>query len=122
MDEQKMDELEKQLKNALAREEAPAWFEARVMNAVNSSTNQRVDAARRPWWQFAMGTAVAALVVIGVGTEWAHRAEVERIRAAQIEMQEREAGEAAKAKLQLALRITSTKLAQIQRRIDAQRN
>ncbi len=116
MDEQ---ELEKHLKNALAREEAPQWFEARVMNAVKAGT--RAQPVGRPWWQWAIGMAVA-LIAIGAGVAWQHESAMERVRQAHFEMEQREAGEAAKAQLQLALRVTSAKLVLIQQRLDAQRN
>jgi hypothetical protein len=102
-----MDDLERQLRDALAREKAPEWFEARVMNAVNQGSRGR---SRRPRLQWMLATAMAG--VIAVGAAWEHHRTVE----------EREAGEAAKAKLQIALRITSTKLQEIQRRIEAERN
>jgi hypothetical protein len=125
-----MDDLERRLKDALAREEAPAGFEARVMSAVNQAARQdgasrnaiarRPHLGSRPRWQWIFATA-AAVVVIGVGTEWEHRAAMERTRMAHLEMEhinaDREAGETAKAQLQLALRITSTKLEEIQRKI-----
>jgi hypothetical protein len=124
-----MDDLERQLKDALAREGAPAGFESRVMNAVNQAAESKQAGARRigdrphfgerPRWQWIFATAAAALV-IGVGTEWEHHAAMERVKTAHLEMEhnaDREAGEAAKAQLQLALRITSTKLEEIQQRI-----
>jgi hypothetical protein len=117
-----LNELEKQLKSALAREEAPQWFEARVMNAVKAGTRaQRTHWSVRPWWHWAAGMAIAVCTV-GAGVEWQHQEAVERVRQARIEMQQREAGEAAKAQLQLALRVTSAKLVLIQHRLDAQRN
>jgi hypothetical protein len=118
-----MDDLERHLKDALAREEAPAEFEARVMSAVNQAGASNRGRARphfgeRPRWQWIFATATAAaVVVIGVGTEWEHHAAMERVKMAHFEMEQREAGQAAKAQLQLALRITSTKLEEIQQRI-----
>jgi hypothetical protein len=111
-------DLEQQLKSALAREEAPAWFEARVMNAVNREAPSKRVNAQRPRWQWILVTTTAAVAVIGVGSEWQHHVTMERVKMAHFEMEQREAGEAAKAKLQLALRITSTKLLQIQQRIE----
>jgi len=129
MDHLERDDLEKQLKNALAREEAPPGFEARVMNAVDRAEKQKLATERsrhfgaRPRWQWIFATAAAAVAVIGVGGEWQHRVAVERIRMARLEIEQREAGQAAKAQLQLALRITGTKLAEIQQRVDeGQRN
>lgn len=126
-----MDDLERRLKDALAREEAPAGFEARVMNAVNQVAGQdaaprnaiarRPHFGERPRWQWIFATAAAAVAMVGVGGEWEHYAAMERVKVAHLEMEhlnaDREAGEAAKAQLQMALRITSTKLAEIQRKV-----
>jgi hypothetical protein len=124
-----MDDLERQLKEALAREEAPAGFEERVMSAVNQAAEpthgrpsrrhfgERPHIGSRPRWQWIFATAAAAVAMVGVGGEWEHHIAMERIKTAHLEMEEREAGEAAKAQLQLALRITSTKLREIQQRI-----
>jgi hypothetical protein len=120
-------ELEKQLKSALGREEAPEWFEARVMNAANAVKHKA--ATRMPWfspflsmtwpsWKWVAGMAVAGLVGVGVGAEWQHSVQEERLKEARFEAQQREAGEAAKAQLKLAFRITSAKLVEIQKRID----
>jgi hypothetical protein len=129
MDHLERDDLEQQLKQALVREEAPPWFEARVMNAVDQAEKEkfapeqsRRHSGARPRWQWVFATAAVAVAVIGVGGEWQHRVAVERIRMVRLEIEQREAGEAAKAQLRLALRITSTKLAEIQRKIDAERN
>ena len=109
-----MDDFERQLERALARKEPPAWFEAKVMAAIE---NQREHPQR--WWSAWFGTgrlrlataALATVVVIG-GVAW----ERERMAA------ERAAGEEAKAKLQLALRITSAKLRTIEQRVTAIEN
>lgn len=114
MDEQ---ELEKHLKNALSRQEAPAWFEARVMNAVNANRQAAPVRLPRPWWQWAAGMAMAGLAVIGVGMQWSHHVAEERMKQVRFEIRQNEAGQAAKAQLQLALRVTSTKLVEIQRRV-----
>jgi len=117
-----IDDLERQLKDALAREEAPAGLEARVMSAVNqAAASNRTSAPRprfgeRPRWQWIFAAA-AAVAMVGVGGEWEHHIAMERIKTAHFEMEQREAGEAAKAQLQVALRITSTKLREIQQRI-----
>jgi hypothetical protein len=133
-DFKKMDELEKQLKAALASEEAPAGFEARVMNAVEQSdaSRARQGVARPHRWAWSrwvgMGqplkwisafAVTAVLVLIGVG--WQHQQAMERIKQAHREAEEREAGQAAKAKLVLALRITSAKLTEIQQKVDEAR-
>jgi hypothetical protein len=116
-----MDDLERHLKDALAREDAPAGFEARVMSAVNqageSNRGGRPHLAARPRWQWIFAMAAAAVAMIGVGGEWEHHVAMERIRTAHLEVEQREAGEAAKAQLQVALRITSAKLEEIQQKI-----
>jgi hypothetical protein len=106
-----MDDFEQQLREALARKEPPAWFEAKVMAAA-----AREPERRRRWWGdwFAAGRlrwagAALATVMVAGGIAW------ERERAAE----ERAAGEQAKAKLELALRITSAKLRQIEQRVAA---
>jgi hypothetical protein len=111
-----MDDLERRLKDALAREEAPAGFEARVMSAVNQAA-ARPHVEARPRWQWIFATAAAAMAMIGVGGEWEHHVATERIKMAHLEMEQREAGEAAKAQLQVALKITSAKLEEIQQKI-----
>jgi hypothetical protein len=133
-DLKKIDELEKQLKAALAREEAPAGFEARVMNAVEQSdaSKARQGVARPHRWAWSrwvgMGqplkwisafAVTAVLVLISVG--WQHQLALERIKELHRAAEEREAGEAAKAKLGLALRITSAKLTEIQQKVDEAR-
>ena len=93
-----MDDFEKLLSETLKREEAPEGFERRVMAAVN---RKRFD-----WRPIA---AIAAMLAVTAGSAW----EWERAR------QEREAGEAAKAKLQQALRITSEQLHKVHKSLDA---
>ena len=104
-----MDDLEQQLRKALAREDAPAGFEARVRAAVAR------NAARQPWYvrlalpvrlRWATVALAATLVVAGV---WQHQRAVE----------ERVAGEAAKQELMIALQITSSKLHTIQEKVEA---
>lgn len=93
-----MEDFEQELRNALTRKDPAVGFTARVLDAT----------ARRParghsWIAI---LAVAALLVMGI--VWQR----DRI------VQERVAGEAAKANLKLALRITSEKLNKIQERVD----
>jgi hypothetical protein len=102
-----MDELEQQLKRALARQDAPAWLEAKVLSAT------RRKEAPWPWWDwwFAPGrmrwaTGALAVMTVVTGIAW------QRERVA-----EERAGEEARAKLELALRITSAKLQIIEQRI-----
>jgi len=94
-----MEDFERQLRNALARKEQPASFEAKVLAAAR--TRRHVHSS---FWQWA---AVAAVVLIATGFWVRHEREV----------QERAAGEAAKARLQLALKITVTELSKIQRTV-----
>jgi len=101
-----MDDLERQLSEALERKDPPPGFEARVLAAAAA----RED--RRTWFGMPFGLRWAAalgvsIVLIGA-VEWRREAA------------ERAAGEAAKARLQLALRITSEKLRKIQERVNAE--
>ncbi len=99
-----MDDFEQQLKYALARKDTPVWFEAKVLAAV--------DRQPRPAWTFWrprwMATAVASMLLVS-GIAWQQHQHV----------QERIAGEHAKAQLQLALKITSQKLQHIERQLQA---
>lgn len=101
-----MDDFERQLTRAMARKDPPGTFEAKVMAAVSR------DAARGrgPWGWLARpvtlrwATVTVALVLVASGVTW------QRDR-------ERAAGEQARAKLELALRITSEKLQKIDREL-----
>jgi hypothetical protein len=97
-----MDDFEQQIRNSLARKEPPAWLEAKILAAAQ-------QAAERPWWQTRLRwvSALTAAAVLVTGLVW------QRERAAQ----ERIAGEAAKQRLKLALRITSEKLQKIQHEV-----
>lgn len=104
-----MDELDRQLKEALGRREAPPWFEAKVLAAA-----ARQPEPARGWWRRWSGVprlrwaaAMLAAVTVVTGIAWQR----ERIAV------ERAAGEQAKAKLELALRITSAKLQIIEQKI-----
>lgn len=105
-----MDDLERQLREALAREEAPAWFEAKVMAAVAT------ERQRRPFWARLFGSArlriataaLAGAAVVVSGVAWHQEREA----------RERAAGEAAKARLELALKITRVKLRIIERKLN----
>lgn len=105
-----MEDLERQLKNALARKDAPDWLEARVLAA--AAREPQRGRGWRPQWMFAgrLRWASAALAVAGTigGITWQHERAV----------RERAAGEDAKSRLQLALRITSTKLRKIEQRLN----
>jgi hypothetical protein len=92
-----MDDLEQVLKDSLRREEPPAGFESRLL----AMTRRR--AVWRPW------LAAAAALIIGGGVGL--RYEQDR--------RERERGEAARAQLELALRIASAKLQKVQKTIES---
>jgi hypothetical protein len=92
-----MEDFERQLRDALARKEQPAWFEAKVLAA---ATAKRPKSSVFRW---AMAAALVAVIPVAVWTD--HR--------------ERTAGEAAKARLQLALRVTVTQLSKIQKTVNA---
>jgi Ni,Fe-hydrogenase I cytochrome b subunit len=97
-----MEDFEQQLRNALARKQEPPAFEAKVFAAV---------AARKPvrsaFWHWAAEMAAVVLIAGGFWLRYNHDA------------QERIAGEAAKGRLQLALKITVTELSKIQRTVHA---
>lgn len=104
-----MEDLEQQLKNALARKDAPDWFEAKVMARVARDGGQ--PSRRQAWrpilrWRFA--TAFMAAVLMIGGVTWQHERAV----------QERAAGQAAKARLELALKITRAKLERIEQKLN----
>jgi hypothetical protein len=95
-----MEDFEQQLRNALARKEQPPSLEARVLAATRARPSGRMI-----FWRWA--TEMAAVILIAGGF-WLHYDH---------EAHERAAGEAAKARLQLALKITVTKLAKIQKTV-----
>jgi hypothetical protein len=95
-----MEDFERQLKNALARKEQPPSFEAKVFAAVAARRS-----GRSIFWRWA--AEVAAVVLIAGGFWVRHEGEV----------RERAAGETAKARLQLALKITVTELSKIRKSV-----
>jgi len=95
-----MEDFEQQLRNALARMDQPASFEAKVFAAVAARQSGRSIFSR---WT----AEVAAVVLIAAGFWVRHVGEV----------REHAAGEAAKARLQLALKITVTELSKIQKTV-----
>src|SRR5258708_7203468 len=108
-----MEDLERQLKSALERKEPPAWFEAKVLAAA-----ARERSERRSWWQRVVhgnrlrwATAAAAVGLVASGVVWQHERNV-RIES------DRAAGEEAKARLVMALRVTSNKIHKIQQRLN----
>jgi hypothetical protein len=82
-----MDRLEEQLRQALAREEAPAGFAARVNAA----------ARRRTVWRSPALAAAAMLLLVGGGVAWRQHE-----------------GQMAKEQVMQAMRITAGKLNRIQ--------
>jgi hypothetical protein len=100
-----MDDLERQLRKALVRKEAPPGLEARVRTAAALPR-------RRAWsfwparFRWPAAAAAAALAIAGV---LLHERAVN----------ERTAGEAARDQLMLALQITSSKLQTIQAKVEA---
>jgi hypothetical protein len=95
-----MEDFEQQLRNALARKPEPLAFEAKIFAAL-----ARQKTGRSAIWRW---TAEAAAVVVIASGFWLQHQHGER---------ERVAGELAKARLQLALRITVTELSKIQRTV-----
>lgn len=107
-----MDDFEHQLRNALSRREPPPWLEAKVLAAASreparvapSAWDRLVFGARLRW----VSAAVAVCLIV-TGVAW------QQERAAQ----ERVAGVNAKAKLELALKVTSVKLQRIKQLVEA---
>jgi hypothetical protein len=100
-----MDDFEKQLQAALGRKEPSPFFEARVLGAAKREARDR-RASIRMWW----ASAVAAILIVAAGSAWQHqRSEQAR---------EDAAGRDAKARLEVALRITSVKLQKISQKVE----
>jgi len=99
-----MEDFERHLQESLRRKDPPPYLEARILAAAKDERG-----APRPWfWQRTRWAVALGAVVLTVGgVAW------QQERAAQ----ERAAGQAAKQRLQLALKITSVKLQQIQREV-----
>jgi hypothetical protein len=91
--------FEQKLRDALARKEQPTSFEAGVFAAIAAGAS-----SRRSFWRW---EAVAASVLMA-SAFWAQHEHARRDRAA---------GEAAKSRLQLALKITVAELSKIQRTV-----
>jgi hypothetical protein len=98
-----MDDFERQLKDALAKKEPSPFFEARVLGAAKRQTQER-RASARMWW----ASAIAAALLLVTGSAWQH----------QRNMREEAAGKEAKARLELALKITSVKLQRISLKVE----
>ena len=106
-----MEDFERQLKNAMVRRDPPPWLEARVLAAAASAQPE----PERAWWtrlgfaRMRWAPALVAALVLLVGIFW------QQDRTAR----QRAEGEAAKAKLETALRVTSVKLRKIQQIVQA---
>ena len=101
-----MDDFERQLMQAMSRTDPPGAFEAKVLARVARESHRRNGLWRwfsQPvtlrWASVALG-----LVMVATGVTWQRE-------------RERERGEQALAKLELALKITSEKLQKIDREI-----
>jgi hypothetical protein len=103
MDDFEKQIFEKQIKEALARKEPSPFFEARVLGALKRHQKER-RASSRMWW----ASAVAGIFLVITGSVW-QRQRITR---------EQAAGEDAKARLELALKITSVKLQRISRKVE----
>jgi hypothetical protein len=97
------DDFEKQLKLALAKKEPSPFFEARVLGAVKRQQREH-RASARMWW----ASAVAAALLVMSGSAWQYERNAK----------EEAAGKAAKARLELALKITSVKLQKISMKVE----
>ncbi len=99
-----MSRLEDELRNALRREQPPAGFAERVLARAAQPRRTFWDFLRLPAFRWAMAGALCLIFVIA-GLEY------------QQQRQERLRGEAAKAQLMQALRITGSKLQFANRRV-----
>jgi hypothetical protein len=100
-----MEDFERQLKYALARKEQPPSFEAKTFAAIASERSGR-GSGRGMFWRW---EALAASTLVAAGL-WAQHERGAR---------EQAAGEAARSRLQLALRITVSELSKIQKSVNA---
>jgi len=104
-----MEDFEQQLRHALARKEAPDWFEAKVTAAIRRDGGQPDKVrAKRPVLVWRWASALVLSLLIAGGVTWRYEQAVH----------EREAGEAAKARLELALKITRAKLQKIEQKLN----
>ena len=105
MDDFEQQRFEQKLKSALARKEQPPTLEAKVFAAIARERSAPQPAPKVFWrWE---AVAVAAAILLAAVSWTGHERE----------LQERAAGEAAKAHLQLALKVTFTELGKIQRTV-----
>lgn len=96
-----MDDFERKLVDALARREPPAWLEAKVLGR---ATSRRPKTALLRWL---VATSSAFAIALGLWTDH------------QNAVRERMEGQAAKARLEIALRITAAQLEKIQKTVRA---
>jgi hypothetical protein len=96
-----MEDFEQQLRNALARKREPPALEAKIHAAIASHRPRR----RRMFWRWAPEVAAVAVLATGFWVRY------------QGESREQAAGAAAKARLQLALKVTVTQLSRIQQTV-----
>jgi len=94
-----MTPFEEDLKRALARCEPPDGFTERLAARIAALPPRK---SSPPYWRWAAVAAAAAMLFSGVAYQHQHQLE----------------GEAAKEKLLIAMRITSSKLQQAQQRIE----
>ncbi len=99
-----MSRLEDELRAALRREQPPAGFTARVLARATQPRRRFWDFLRGPAFRWAVAGGLALLMVVA-GLEYRR------------EQQERARGEAAKAQLMLALRLTGSKLKLAQQKV-----
>ncbi len=100
-----MNRLDNELRNAMRREEPPEGFAERVLaRAAETRHISRITIFTQPVFRWALAGAVCVLLAVA-GVEY-RQAKQERAR-----------GEAAKAQLMLALRITADKLQLVQDKV-----
>ena len=96
-----MEDFERQLKYALARKQQPASFEAKALAAIAAERS-----GRGMFWRWE-ALAASILVAAGLWAQYEHG------------VRERAAGEAAKARLPVALKITVIELSKIQKTVNS---
>ena len=94
-----MNQIERDLRGALRRREAPPGFAERVF-----AKTQRTE-ARRHWWVWLAAAALVLLMIGGINIVQEQRRQAE--------------GERAKKELMVGLRITGSKLRDVQERLRA---
>ena len=100
-----MKHLENELRNALRREEPPEGFAERVLaQATETKQISPINVFARAGFRWALAGALCLLLAVAGVEYWQRK-------------QEKAQGEAAKAQLMLALRITANKLQLAQERI-----